>query len=426
MSGISKGDLAKIAAIIGAVASILGSLRALISVDPLFGWIALAFVVAGLFWYLAQGQRSMWIIGLLAVLGLVSLGAAWWVGPVTVEIATYIDENRNGIHEVFERTGPAGIEVQLLDSQGVMRVAYTDDGGVVTFHGVPQGHYGIPKVGPGIGGIASRISRNAPVAISPTPQPPTDTPTPTPTATPTDTPTPTYTPTATPTNTPTPTPTPTPDAVIVAPVHLRSGPGTVYDIISTLRPNQVLTVTGRIANTTWLQVITDQMQEGWVINRADLVTLNLPTERIPIVSPPPPPTETPTPIPTATPTPTPTCLIAEPKDGDDDLGYENEVRATCSNVPDALYVWVLVYSHHDFNYYPQPGPIGSGSGQRRGTAYLGTPTEGIGDRFDIIVALANETVSVKLRQDAESYSGYEFALPDGVEEKTRITVMREH
>lgn len=317
--------------------------------------------------------------------------------------------------------------------------------------------------------------------------------------------------TATTTNTPTPTPTPPPNAVVVANVNLRSGPGTVYKIIDTLSPGQVLTVTGRIADTAWLQVSTDQMREGWVINLADLVTLNLPTEQIPFVSPPPTPASPPASftgkicqiksgqdtstiflrqaefdalglpigtkvvvtlrdtgrtvenvtlgldsglamcsvrlaeslrealgvaydtdivlesrpdhqfditllsLPTA-------CLITEPANGDENLSYEDEVRATCSNVPDSLYVWILVYSHHDYRYYPQPGPIGSGSGDYVGKAYLGTPTEGIGDRFDIIVALANETVSVKLRQDAESYSGYEFALPDGVEEKARITV----
>jgi uncharacterized protein YgiM (DUF1202 family) len=447
MNRISREDLAKIAAIIGAIASILGSLKALISVDPLFGWIALAFVVAGLFWYLAQGQRSVWIIGLLAVLALVSLGAAWWVGPVTVEIATYIDANRNSMCEAFEQTGPAGIEVQLLDSEGVMRVAYTDSRGVATFHGVPQGPYGILEVGPGIGGIASRVAKTAPVAIPPTPQPPTDTPTPTPT----ETLTPTPTPTATPTTTPTPTPPPEPDAVIVAPVNLRRGPGKEYDIISTLSPGQVLTVTGRIADATWLQVNTDQMQEGWVVNRANLVTLNLSAEQIPIVSPPPtptatptptptetptpiptatpsptplpPPTEVPTPIPIATPLPTPTCQITKPADGDENLGYGNEVRAVCSDVPDSLYVWVLVYSHHDFNYYPQPGPIEKGSGQWMGTAWLGTQTEGVGHRFGIIVALADEAANAVLQSAAISSQGW-TDLPGGVEEMTRVTVRR--
>ena len=120
----------------------------------------------------------------------------------------------------------------------------------------------------------------------------------------------------------------------------------------------------------------------------------------------------------------PKCLITEPAHGDENLGYENKVRCKCSAVPDSLYIWVVIYSHHDYNYYPQPGPIGRGSGDYEGKAYLGTPTEGIEDRFDIIVALADATVSVKLRQDAESHSGYEFSLPDEVEEMTRITVRR--
>ena len=118
---------------------------------------------------------------------------------------------------------------------------------------------------------------------------PTSTPTPTSTATLTLTPTATLTP---PPTTEAPMPVPAPDAIIVGYVNLRSGPGTVYDIITTLSPSQVLTVTGRNKDATWLQVNTDQMQEGWVINRADLVTMNLPTERIPIVSTPPPPTVT--------------------------------------------------------------------------------------------------------------------------------------
>lgn len=203
MTKIGKKDLTTIAAIIGAMASILGNLKALISVDPLFGWVALAFVVAALFWYLAQGQRSGWIIGLLAVLALVSVGAAWWVGPVTVEIVIYIDENRNGIREAFEPKGPVGMEVQLLDSQGVIRIAYTNDEGIAIFHGVPQGPFGILKVGPGVGDVASRVMGPVPVPISPTPLP---------RVTPTDT---------TPPKPPTLTLTPTPMLVVIMTFHGR-------------------------------------------------------------------------------------------------------------------------------------------------------------------------------------------------------------
>jgi hypothetical protein len=133
------------------------------------------------------------------------------------------------------------------------------------------------------------------------------------------------------------------------------------------------------------------------------------------------------------PMPSAMCLITQPADGDENLGYGNEVKATCSDVPDSLYIWILVYSHHDYNYYPQPGPIGKGSGQWMGTAWLGKPTEGIGHWFSIIIALADGAASEKLQQDVESCSkdpqncpGHKFTLPDGVEEKARIIVMREH
>ena len=145
------------------------------------------------------------------------------------------------------------------------------------------------------------------------------------------------------------------------------------------------------------------------------------------------PTDTPTPTPaptnTATPTrkptntPTPACLISEPADGNENLGYKNEVGVTCSDVPDSLYIWILVYSHPDSIYYPQSAPVGSGSGQYRETAYLGTETEGIGSQFDIIVALADEAANTVLQSAATNYTGWPD-LPDGVEEKARITVRR--
>ena len=185
-----------------------------------------------------------------------------------------------------------------------------------------------------------------------------------PTATPMPTPTPTYTPT--PTSSPTPTPTPEPTA--------------------TATPSPTVTPT------------------------------DTPT-------PTPAPTNTATPTRKPTNTPTPACLISEPADGNENLGYENEVGVTCSDVPDSLYIWVLVYSHPDSIYYPQSAPVGSGSGQYRETAYLGTETEGIGSQFDIIVALADEAANTVLQSAATNYTGW-LDLPDGVEEKARITVRR--
>jgi uncharacterized protein YraI len=206
-------------------------------------------------------------------------------------------------------------KVVLFDRSGRRYETKTNVEGRYQFIDVPTGKYrvrvGSTEVEGGTQGfLVHEVQQNITVSeilasSSPT-SAPTVPPTSTSTATPTNTPTPTPTPTATSMNTPTPTPTPTatstnkptptptPDAVVVAPVNLRKGPGTVYDIINTLRPGQVLTVTGRITDAAWLQIKTDQMQAGWVINRVDLVTLNLPVEQIPIVSPPPTPTPTPT------------------------------------------------------------------------------------------------------------------------------------
>jgi len=116
-------------------------------------------------------------------------------------------------------------------------------------------------------------------------------------------------------------------------------------------------------------------------------------------------------------------LITQPADGDENLGYENEVKVTCSDVPDSLYIWILVYSYPDSIYYPQSESIGSGSGQHGGIAYFGTATEGMGSHFDIIVALADEAANTVLQSAATNYTGWPD-LSDRVEEKARITVRR--
>jgi hypothetical protein len=141
---------------------------------------------------------------------------------------------------------------------------------------------------------------------------------------------------------------------------------------------------------------------------------------VPTATPTPPPTATPTDTPT--PTPAPTCLITEPAEWDDSLGYSTKVRVTCSDVPDTLYIWVLVYSHEYSEYYPQPGPIGRGSGDHEGEAELSsTPrrVSKVGDRFDIIVALA-DVGDLGRPTYGRSYE----TLPYGFEETARITVTR--
>jgi len=139
----------------------------------------------------------------------------------------------------------------------------------------------------------------APVAQAPTPAPtaaptvsptttprPTDTPRPTATTPPTATPTPvppTATPTQTPapTNTPSPSPTPAPAASVTGDsINVRSGPGTVYPIVSQAQKGETLPVISRTQDGAWLEVALAGGKQGWV--SAQLVALNVPAEALPI------------------------------------------------------------------------------------------------------------------------------------------------
>ena len=134
---------------------------------------------------------------------------------------------------------------------------------------------------------------------------------PTPTATPTTLPitqttgpethTPTYTPPTTPTSTGTPSPTPTatpkliPTAVVKAEnLNLRSGPGTIYNIVGGLKQGDCLKVTGRNPEGNWLKVICPDGKEGWV---ASSQLVNFDVGVVPVATDIPP---TPTPLPAPT------------------------------------------------------------------------------------------------------------------------------
>lgn len=184
-----------------------------------------------------------------------------------------------------------------------------------------------------VAAVTSTATVTAPPATStrlpsptPTPVPPTSTdappltPTPIPTATftpsPTDTPAATQTPTVVPTPTLIPTPTATPpDAVVVATsgLNLRSGPGTIYDIITSLRNGDILDVLGRILSDDWIQVRSvNPGVVGWVRATPELVQVNINLDTIPIITPPPPPTPTANNTPTPTTTFTATCMLEGP------------------------------------------------------------------------------------------------------------------
>ncbi|MBO4473789.1 MAG: SH3 domain-containing protein [Clostridiales bacterium] len=115
-----------------------------------------------------------------------------------------------------------------------------------------------------------------------------------PTSTPSPTPTRTPTPTATPTPTPSPTPTPTPviteepwEAIFytIGEVNVRSGPGTEYEIVKTLKPGDAIETVG-ITSNGWYHTVRDTY-----------VAVSMCTSE---------PPSTPTPKPQASPTPKPT------------------------------------------------------------------------------------------------------------------------
>ncbi|MBO4688333.1 MAG: SH3 domain-containing protein [Clostridiales bacterium] len=115
-----------------------------------------------------------------------------------------------------------------------------------------------------------------------------------PTATPSPKPTRTPTPTSTPTPTPTPSPTPTPviteepwEAIFytIGEVNVRSGPGTEYDIVKTLKPGDAIETVG-ITSNGWYHTVRDTY-----------VAVSMCTKE---------PPSTPTPKPQASPTPKPT------------------------------------------------------------------------------------------------------------------------
>lgn len=140
------------------------------------------------------------------------------------------------------------------------------------------------------------VSIASPTNLSP--PTPTDTSTSTPTLLPTYTPTPPSTDTPTPAATPTPTPTltPTAEAVVLAnELNLRTGPGTVYNVIGVLHQGDTLDIQGRIPSNEWIQVEPVSLDAlGWVAAQPNLVLINTDMGALPILTPsPPPPTAIP-------------------------------------------------------------------------------------------------------------------------------------
>lgn len=129
---------------------------------------------------------------------------------------------------------------------------------------------------------------------------------------------------------------PTCRALVNSPLNFRTGPGTNYNVITTLSQGQVIPVTGRLGDNSWYQLNFGNF--GWVSSGFVSLYGSL-CVNVPIIAPPPPPTlnVTNTFIPTATfpPTITPT-MTATP--GTPDLvinlfeGEEDVVKGGASSV----------------------------------------------------------------------------------------------
>lgn len=99
------------------------------------------------------------------------------------------------------------------------------------------------------------------------------------------------TPTPLPTRPPTPTPTPLPGPHLgvisdeVTTLRVRSGPGAGYFVLGKLTAGDAVTITGRTADATWLQVEASPDRQGWV--SSEYVKANYPAEGAPVVPAPP-------------------------------------------------------------------------------------------------------------------------------------------
>lgn len=102
---------------------------------------------------------------------------------------------------------------------------------------------------------------------------------------------PTPTPTPLP-PTPTPTPLPKADAIVdTERLNVRQGPSTNYKVIGGVEAGDQLTVTGKNEDETWLQIETDEIDEGWVYG--DLVEIYVDLGDVAVAEAPPEPTPAP-------------------------------------------------------------------------------------------------------------------------------------
>ncbi|MGZ4846281.1 MAG: hypothetical protein ACXV3D_00445 [Halobacteriota archaeon] len=111
------------------------------------------------------------------------------------------------------------------------------------------------------------------------------------------------------------------------------------------------------------------------------------------------------------------------------VGYAESVAGTAAP-KEGQTVWVIVFNYKVARFYPQNGPVSPTSdGNWTSVAYFGTPTEGKGEKFDVVAVLADQNANSTLAnyqtqsQQTNSYPGL-TQLPSGIITQQKVTVTR--
>lgn len=143
----------------------------------------------------------------------------------------------------------------------------------------------------------------------------------------------------------------------------------------------------------------------------------------------------PAPTPTSTSPPVEALSIMSPS-ANSSQGYAVNVSGTWQNVPSNQSLWLVVRARTVNLFYPQLGPItllytqgDKPVGTWSGLAYLGQPTVGVNETYDIIAVLANSTANTTFSNylthgaASQNYPGLN-RLPAGTQEWSPVAVTR--
>ncbi len=121
--------------------------------------------------------------------------------------------------------------------------------------------------------------------------------------------------------------------------------------------------------------------------------------------------------------------ITSPSDKGNGPGFPLQVKGNASDVPDGHHLWVVVHPVKSSGYWPQGGELypSPRDNSWEVTTYLGEEKKGFGEKFEIILSIANENAHKEFVQylaDGPSKGYPEKPLPSGVIQIDRITYTR--